>query len=146
MSEHDTNESAPKATNITSIGSVTGQVHTGSGNIIVSSFTANTMISTKEEFLSALRGLRQNWRQFVNKDFLKNPRKIKPSWKVETAEEEAAKDKPRAETIAERLEKAKSILLAGTGIATATAAAVTAVGKLLLMIDTAIKYVGSVFH
>ena len=145
MSEHDTNESAPEATNITSIGSVTGQVHTGSGNIIVSSFAANTIISTKEEFLSALRGLKTELEAVRQQGFPQDSTNQAIA-EVETAEEEVAKEKPKAETIAERLEKVKSILLVGTGIATATTAAVTAVGKLLPMIDTAIKYVGSVFH
>lgn len=131
-------------TNTTTIGSVTGQVHAGSGDIIVSSFTSSSIISTKEEFLSALRVLRAELETAHQQGLLAETAKQAAS-EIEAAENEAVKDSPKSESIAERLEKAKAIIVAGAGIATAAATATTAIGKLIPLIDMVIKHIGQIF-
>ena len=145
MSKQDRKQSKSSITNTTSIGSVTGQVHTGSGDIIVKSFTSESKLSTKEEFLAALDALKAEMdtahQQGIPEETIK-----KAVAEVEMAEQEAVMDKPKIEGIVERLDKAKAILVAGTGIATATTGAIMAMGKLIPLFDTAAKYVSTIFR
>ena len=145
MSKKDNNPNPSSVTNTTAIGSVTGQVHTGSGDIYVRNFTSSTIINSKEEFISALHALRTEL-EVAQQLGLPEDSAKQVTIEVDNAEHEATKDNPKAESIVGRLEKAKAILVAGTGVATATTAAITAVNKILPLIDTVIKYVGKIFQ
>lgn len=50
----------PSISHTTTIGQVTGQVHTGSGNIHVEQFTAEAQAVTQEVLVAALRTFREN--------------------------------------------------------------------------------------
>lgn len=54
MSKVDPNRDGANVTHSTHIGSVTGQVHTGSGDIHVNDFSVLDAISNKEGFIVAL--------------------------------------------------------------------------------------------
>ena len=144
MSNKGSKKDTSVAANTTHIGSVTGQVHTGSGDIIVKSFSAGA-ISSKSDFLEALRefraeldaGRRQGLPEETADDVVAE---------VEAVEREVDKETPNAERIIKRLEQAKSILEAGTGAASAISGAAGAAGKLLPLIQNAIHTVGSIFQ
>jgi hypothetical protein len=129
-------------TNQTQIGSVTGQVHSGSGDINVTSFVSGA-IANKEDFLTALSELRMKMGELPNglpeniaKDALAE---------ISKAEEEGHKKTPAANDIAAGLRKAKQILLAGVGAASATGGAIAAVEKLIPSIQSAIDHVPKLF-
>jgi hypothetical protein len=144
MSNKDSKGDKTGATHTTHIGTVTGQVHTGSGDIIVHSFSSGT-VSTKDAFLAALREFK------VELDASRRlglPEETADDVvaEVEAAEREAGKEAPKAGRITKRLEQAKSILEASTGAASALSGAAAAAGKLLPQINSAIQTVSSIFQ
>jgi hypothetical protein len=144
MSTKDRKQDKPTITHTTHIGSVTGQVHTGSGDIIVGSFSLGGTVSTKDEFLSALRAFRAEL-EATRQQGLPEETADDAIIEVEAAEREAVKHTPKAERITKRLENARTILVAGTGVATAATAAAAAASKLIPLIETAIQTVGRIF-
>ncbi len=64
---------------------------------------------------------------------------------VEAAQREIEKDTPKPERIVKRLENANAIIVAGTGVATATTAAAAAGGKLIPFIESAIQAISKLF-
>lgn len=129
----------PTVTNTTHIGSVTGQVHTGEGDINVGSFYASSggAVSTKDDFLSALREFMAEVEASRQKG-LPEETVDDTLTEVEAAVREAKKDTPKSNRIVERLNNAKSILIAGTGVATAAS-------QLIPLIEGAIQSVGKIF-
>lgn len=127
----------------TTIGSVTGQVHTGSGDIIVGSFSSGT-ISNKDEFLAALREFKAELeaarQRGLSEDITEDA-----ITEIAAAEREANRDTPISERIIKRLGKVKELLLAGTGVASATSSAVAAAEKLIPLVQTAIQHVPKIF-
>jgi len=120
----------------TTIGSVAGPMHTGSGDITIGSFSVGS-VSTRDEFLAALRafkveidagrqhGLPQEASDAVVLD-------------LEAAESETKKVAPKVDHILKRLENAKAILVASSGIAAAA-------NKLIPLIEKLIQSAGKVF-
>ena len=129
----------PTVTNTTHIGSVTGQVHTGEGDINVGSFSVSSggAVSTKEEFLSALREFMAEVEAARQKG-LPEETADDTLTEVEAAVREANKDSPKSNRVVERLNNAKSILIAGTGVAAAAS-------QLIPLIEGAIQSVSKVF-
>jgi ABC-type uncharacterized transport system substrate-binding protein len=144
MSTTKPKQDKPIITHTTQIGSVTGQVHTGSGNIIVGSFSSGSTVSTKDEFLSALRAFKAEL-ETARQQGLPEETADDTIVEVEAAEREAEKNAPKADRIIKRLENAKAILIAGTGVATAVTAAAEAASKLIPLVETAIKTVSKIF-
>jgi hypothetical protein len=143
MSTDDDKKGAPAVSHTTNIGSVTGQVHTGSGDIIVKSFTAGT-ISNKDEFLAALKEFKAEL-DAARQHGLEDEAIDDAIVEVEAAERETQKETPKADRLIGRLEKAKSILVSSTGVATAMSGAITATNKLIPMIENAVHVVGRLF-
>ena len=144
MSDKGPKKDTVVAEHTTHIGSVTGQVHTGSGDIIVKSFSSGA-ITNKDDFLAALRAFKAEL-DAVRLKGLPEETVDDVVTEVEAAEREVAKETPKAERIIKRLEQAKSIMEAGTGAASAIGGAASAAGKLLPLINNAIHAVGSIFQ
>lgn len=144
MGTTDSKPSKSTITHTTHIGSVTGQVHTGSGDIIIGSFSSGSTVSTKEEFLSALREFKAEL-EAARQQGLPEETADNAIGEIEAAEQEVKKDVPKSERIVKRLENTKALLVAGTGVAAATTAAVAAASKLIPLIETAIQTVAKVF-
>jgi len=144
MGTTDSKPGKSTITHTTHIGNVTGQVHTGSGDIIVGSFSSGSAVSTKEEFLSALREFKAEL-EAARQQGLPEETADNAIGEIEAAEQEVKKDVPKSERIVEHLENTKALLVAGTGVATAATAAVAAASKLIPFIETAIQAVGKVF-
>ena len=125
-------------------GSVTGQVHTGSGNINVGSFSSGGTVSTKDEFLSALRAFRAEL-EIACQQGLPEETTEDALVEVEAAERELGKDAPQPERIIRRLENTRAVLTAGTGVATAATAAAVEAQKLIPIIENAIQTVSKIF-
>ena len=85
-------------THTTQIGSVTGQVHTGAGDINVGTFSVGGVISTKEDFISGLRELKQAL-ETAGKEGLPEDTVDDAATEIEAAEKEANKETPKAERI-----------------------------------------------
>lgn len=143
MRDKDPRKDLVGAAHTTHIGSVTGQVHTGSGDIIVKSFSSGA-ITNKNDFLEALRAFKAEL-DAVRLQGLPEETADDVVTEVEAIEREVGKETPKAERIIKRLEEAKSILEAGTGTASAISGAAAAAGKLLPLIHNAIHSVGSIF-
>jgi hypothetical protein len=120
-------------------GPVTGQIHAGSGDIIIG--TIGT--ASKEELLSALRAFKAELDAARRKGL---PEEIgdKVLVEVNAAESETGQNTPSPKRIAEHLQNAKEILVAGTGIASAATTAAAEAHKLLPLIDAAIQTVRGV--
>jgi hypothetical protein len=144
MSMNEQQPNRPTITNTTHIGSVSGQVVTGSGNAY-GSFSFSGTVSNKEEFLSALRAFKEEL-DLAHQQGLSEDTYEDAVVEVEAAEREAKKDTSRSDRIVNRLERAKSILTVGTGVATAVTAAVEVSNKLIPLIEAAIQTVGKVFQ
>jgi len=144
MATTDSKPDKSAITHTTHIGSVTGQVHTGSGNIIVGSFSSGGTVSTKEEFLSALREFKAEL-EAARQQGLPEETADNAISEIEAAEQEVKKDVPKSERIVKHLENTKALLVAGTEVASAATAAVAAASKLIPLIETAIQTVGKVF-
>ena len=144
MTQHKKKDDETNSIYTTNIGSVAGQVHTGSGDIIVKSFSIGDSISTKDEFVAALN-------QFI--EVLETARKNGLSEdvaddtiiEINAAKRETNKEEPKTDRILQRLKQAQNILIASTGIATATKAAVDAANKLLPFLENAIQIVNRIF-
>ena len=125
----------------TQIGSITGAVSTGTGDINMGDFFAgSSTISTKEEFLEALRQFKKeidNARQQGLPEDTADDAVIE----VEAAEREIAKDTPKSNRVISRLENAKAILLGSAGVATAATSVAAATGKLIPYLEQAIQAV-----
>lgn len=126
------------------VGSVSGQVVTGSGNAY-GTFSFSGTVSNKEEFLSALRAFKEEL-DMAHQQGLPEDAYEDAVTEVEAAEREAKKDGSKPDRIVNRLERAKSILTAGTGVATAVTAAVEISNKLIPLIEAAIQTVGKIFQ
>lgn len=144
MSDKDPKKDKVVAAHTTHIGTVTGQVHTGSGDIIIKSFSSGA-ISNKDDFLAALHEFKSEL-DAVRLQGLPDETADDVVAELEAAEREAGKETPQAERIIKRLEQAKSILEVGTGTASAVSGAVAAAGKLLPLINNAIHTVTSIFQ
>lgn|GEM_PF-4516123 len=133
------------ATYSTQIGSVTGAVSTGSGPINMGDlFVGSSAVSTKEEFLEALRQFKKeidNARQQGLPEDTADDAIIE----VEAAEREITKDTPKANRIISRLENAKAILLGSVGVATAATSVAAATSKLMPYLEQAIQAVSKIF-
>jgi hypothetical protein len=144
MSKEDQKQKKITVSHNTEIGTVTGQVHTGSGNIIVHNFTAESKVSTKDEFLAALRAFSAEV-EAAHEQGLPSDTADDVIIELNAAGLEVSKDEPKSERVVRRLERAKSAIVAVTGLATATSAAISAGEKFLPMIEKAIKIAGSLF-
>ncbi len=141
MGTDNRKKNEPKITHTTRIGSVTGQVHTGSGNIIVKSFSSVEDISNKEEFLAALHVFKAEVKS-AREQGLKEEIADDIIIEVDAAGREAVKETPKAERITKRLENAKKILDASTKV---TTSAIWAIGKMKPLIENAVEIVGKIF-
>ncbi len=144
MSSTDKKDDKSQTTHTTQIGSVTGQVHTGTGDINVGTFSVGGVVATKEGFLSGLRELKQAL-EMAGKEGLSEDTVDDAATEIEAAEKEINKEMPKAERILKRLEKAKAILIESAGVATAAATATIAVNKLIPLIEAAIQAVSKIF-
>ena len=131
-------------THTTTIGSVVGQVHTGSGNIEVRSFAPRVEISSNDEFVAVLREIRVELEVARNHGFsAETVEGIRAE--IAAVEQEAKQKTPEASSMLKRLENARSFVVAATNTVTATAAAAAATGKLVSLLETAIKAIRSIF-
>jgi hypothetical protein len=144
MGSANQDKNQPGPTNETHIGSVTGQVHTGSGDIRVSSFTTESTVSSRDEFLDALRAFKKEI-DAARQQGLPDDTSDDVIVEVEAVERELEKDKPTPGRIVQRLENAKALLVSGTGVASAAGGAATAINNLLPQLETAIQTVGKIF-
>lgn len=143
MSETEQKETKPNVSHSTQIGSVTGQVHTGSGDIHVKSFSVGN-IANQEDFVAALQHLKDELKTARQKG-LDEDTTDDTLTELEAAEREAKKEGPKADRILKRLQQAQAILVAGTGVATAATAVTAAVNNLLPLLEKAIQMVGQIF-
>ncbi len=134
----------PTITNTTHIGSVAGPVHTGSGDIKIDSISYTGTISTKEDFLAALRTFREEL-EAAGLHGLPEETYDDTIIEVEAAEREAKKDTAKPDRIISRLGKAKAILMASAGMATAATSLVEAYSKLSSLIEAAIQAASRLF-
>ncbi len=125
-------------------GSISGQVHTGSGDInIHTSYTSSGgEIFTKDDFLAALVNFRQELEIAYQKDLSRTAFDT-TTIEVEEATREANKSQPDPKGIIQHLENVKGILASGTGVA--TTAAVSA-DKLIPIVENIIHSVSKIFH
>jgi hypothetical protein len=131
-------------THTTTVGSVVGQVHTGSGNIEVGSFAPRVEISSNDEFVAVLRELCAELEVARNHGFsAETVESIRAE--IAAVEQEAKQKTPEASSMLKRLENARSFVVAATNTVTATAAAAAATGKLVSLLETAIKAIRSIF-
>ena len=128
----------------TNIGSVTGQVHTGSGDILVRSFSAST-ISTKDEFLSALRTFKTEL-DAAKQHGLQEQVADHAVAEVEAIEAEVNKQNPIVDRIISGLEKTKSLIASGTSMATSLISAASIADKLVPGIEHAIRAAKMIFR
>lgn len=130
--------------NTTHIGNVTGQVHTGSGNIVLKNVVFSA-ISNKEDFLNALRAFKT---ELDSTRDLGLPQATidDATAELDAATAEAIQETPNPNRITASLERAKAILIASTGIATAATQAVTAAKQLVPIAHGIIHVVGKVFQ
>ena len=126
---------------VTNIQGVTGQVHTGSGDIHIGSFFVTNQVTSRTEFLAALREFKREVVNARNKE-LSEAVADEVILEVEAVEKEINLTNPRSNQIAERLIKAKSILVAAAG---AAGAATLTINKFLSVVDTAIQFVSKIF-
>ncbi len=143
MKIDDQEENISSFTHTTKIGSVTGQVHTGSGDIIIKNYSSDT-ISSKDDFLLALRAFKMELDAARQKG-LHDKTADEAIIEVEAAVQEAQKANPKSERITKRLEKAKEILVAGAGFVTAATGATAAVNKLIPILKVAIDAISKIF-
>lgn len=129
----------------THIGSVTGPVHTGKGDINIEKFSISNNISTKEEFVSYLEFVRSEIEK-AQQDGLPEDIVNKTISELQKAEIETDQEKPQPKTIKTYLENAKSFLLSAAGLATATQTVIETINKLAPHIDQAIQTIGNLFH
>lgn len=143
MSTSSEDQNKPTILNQPQIGNVTGQVHAGIGDINVHAFNVQSRdtISTKDDFLAALRELMAEI-EAEREQGLPQETTDDTIIEVEAAEREAKKKEPKQDRIIHRLEKAKALLTAGTGLATVAA---TSVDKLVPLIENAIHAVSKLF-
>lgn len=144
MSTTEKKDDKPIATHTTQIGSVTGQVHTGTGDINVGTFSVGGVVSTREDFLSALREFKQAL-EVARKEGVPEDTIDDATVEVEAVEKEVKKDTPKPDRLIKRLENVKTILIGSAGVATAATTVVTAVNKLIPLIETAIQTVNKIF-
>lgn len=130
--------------NTTHIGTVTGQVHTGSGDIVIRD-VAFSAISNKEEFLAALRAFKE---ELDSARSLGLPAATvdNATTELEAVGGEAIREKPSPNRITEGLQRAKAILVASTGVATASSQAVTAANKLAPIAQGMVELVEKIFR
>src|SRR5688500_2807670 len=129
--------------NTTHIGTVTGQVSSGSGGIYIGSFSVGE-VSTKDQFLAALREFRNELE--AARDLVLPEETVDDAvTEIEAAQREAERDAPKSERIIKRLENTRNILVAGTGVATAASAATEATGKLIPLLENAVQAINRIF-
>jgi hypothetical protein len=128
-----------RVSNRTSIGCVTGQVHTGSGDLVIGSLTRGSE-STKEAFLQALRQF-QSELEAAKQKGLPGDVVLHTSEEIEAAAKEVELEDPTNDRIVSRLNRAKEILAASAGAASATALMASAVEKLVPFLDSALAHV-----
>lgn len=137
-------QDVPHTIHTTHIGSITGQVHTGSGDINVSQFLAGDTIRNKDDFLALLQQLKTSLavarQQGAAEDAVDDA-----ITECDAAEREVRKEQPQSERILKRLESAKEILTSGAAVATATVAATTALKSLLPLLEKALEVVKQIF-
>jgi hypothetical protein len=142
MGSGDDSAKRGRAFNQTHIGSVIGQVHSGSGDIHIG-FESDHIFG-RDDFLVALGKLIEDLRGAALRGDSGVPAQ-KALEELSKARQEAAKDVPEANAITQGLEKAKEMLVSGTGAITAAGSAVTAIEKLLPVLQSAIHYVPKIF-
>jgi len=145
MGTNESDKDKPSVTNTTHIGQVVGQVHTGTGDITVNSFLVDYSISTKEEFLSALRIFKEELNNALQQG-LPEETYDDTIVEVEAVEREAQKQTSKPDRIIRRLESAKALITAGTSVATTAISAVDVSSKLVPLIENVIQAVGRIFH
>lgn len=132
------------ATYHTSIGSVTGQVHSGSGDIHVGGFIAGGPVSNRTDLIDALREFAlevDRSRQYG----LANDIVDDVVTEIHAAKREAEKDHPEVNRLLSRLNNAKELLNAGSGTIQAASGAVSTVSKLLPALQRWILHIPSLF-
>jgi AAA+ ATPase superfamily predicted ATPase len=142
--EHQSDGPSEDATYRTSIGSVTGQVHTGSGDIHVGGFIAGAPILSRTDLATALREFTvqiDRSRQHGLADDIADD----IATEIDAARREAEKDYPKADRLVLRLESAKNLLGAGAGTAQAASGAASAAGNLLSVLQGWIQHIPSLF-
>ncbi len=102
-------EPQSSTTHTTSNGSVTGQVHTGSGAIHVQNFSVGASGSSKEAFFAALQELRQKIEEARSKG-LSEDIDDDAGIELDAAQKEAHKAQPKSERIIKRLNTVRSLL------------------------------------
>jgi hypothetical protein len=131
-------------THTTTIGSVVGQVHTGSGNVEVGTFTAGVQISTTDAFVATLHKVRTEL-VAARQAGVATESVDAVAAEIAAAEQEARRRRPDASRIVDRLKKARTLVTAAAGVVSASAAAVAAAGKIVLLLEAAIRAVGNIF-
>ena len=96
------------------------------------------------EFLSALRAFKAEL-DAARQQGLSEETYDDTMVEVEAAEREAKKDTSKPDRIVNHLERAKAVLTAGTGVATATTSLIESSSKLTPLLETAIHAVSKIF-
>jgi hypothetical protein len=117
-------------------GPVSGQIHTGSGDMHVTHPGA----ASKDELLAALRVFKAEL-DVARRQGLPGTTGDDVLAEVEAAEREVRKDAPQPERVVKRLDNAKELLVAGTGVTAAATTAVEAAHKLVPLLDAALHAV-----
>ena len=125
-------------------GSISGPVHAGIGDMNIGSFVAGGAISTKEEFLSALRAFKAEV-DMAQQNGLLDEAADEAIGQIAVVEREAKKDAPKSQSIVERLEHVKALLTAGAGAAAAAGTAAAEAHKWLPMLEHLLQNARSIF-
>jgi hypothetical protein len=145
MGAKDKKKKDQTASFTTHIGSVTGPVHTGSGDINIGDFSVSGNISTQVEFLAYLKSLRSEIEKVQQKGVADEPSQ-QATDELKEAEREAGKDKPQAQKLRSHLENAKKLLISAAGVATAAKPVIDAIQSVAQYIDPAIQAISKLFH
>lgn len=144
MSTPEHPQVVPHNTHTTHIGNITGQVHTGSGDINVGQFLANDSIRNKEDFLALLQQMKTTLAA-ARQEGVADDTVDDALTEFEAAEREVQKDQPKSERILKRLESAKAILTSGAGVATAAMTVAAVLRPLVPLLEKAIEVVKQIF-
>ena len=143
MNESEQKKGESSVTHSTQIGSVTGQVHTGSGDINIKSFSVGD-ISNRGDFVKALQQLMDEI-ETARHNGLDEKTINDALSEIKVAEQEARKEVPAASRVLKQLQQARAILVASAGAVTAATTTAVAVNRLLPLLEKAIHAAGQIF-
>jgi hypothetical protein len=144
MSTPDSSNQDSKIINTTQIGSVIGQVHTGSGDILISNSQFDLGITSRADLLTSLKQLRTEL-QVAQEQGVPNNAIEQAVAEIDDAEKEASQDEPNRDNLLSRLQHAKSVMLAAVSTVAAIGSAVNAVEKIVPSIEKIMQAVSKLF-